>query len=140
MKTGENYVRMGQHVCFVCGKKFPSGEILLHKNLRDIPADKTVTGVGICREDQQRIDDGFVIMIGADPARSEIIEDEGKSTVKGKDAHRTGSVVYLQREVFAKMFSKCEIPDPPVVFCEQKVIDMLARWEAQAQAEETDDG
>lgn len=105
----KSHVSMEQHVCFVCGKTFNTGSLLLDKRLRASMHRNTVTGYGICPEHQSKIDEGYVIMI---------------ESLDSKGEQRTGNIAYIQQSRFSDIFNT----DPPpkhIAFMEQGVIEKL---------------
>lgn len=85
-----------------------------------------ITGAGLCPEDQQKYDDGFIALVGVDPEKS---HGAGK-TLKMENAHRDGNIVHVKMSVWDEIFDS---PLPinsdnkplPLVFVDGKVIDML---------------
>lgn len=122
----KSYVTLEQNVCQICGKPFDTGAILLDKRLKDRFDHKTVTGYGICPDDQAKIDDGFLALV-------EVNEPEnGRKNLKQEEADRTGNIAYIKRHVAKEMFN-INIPDNlPLLFVDGKVIAMLESMVAEA--------
>lgn len=95
----KSYVTMEQKVCFVCGEKFDTGNILLDRHLCNRFERNTVTGYGHCPECQNKLDEGFVFLI---------VVDESKSPNE-KEPWRTGEIVTIKKEVCADIFTDCQI-------------------------------
>lgn len=78
---------------------------------------KTVTGYGLCPDDQKKSDDGYIALVGIIPPASGL-------TVKPEDAHRTGEIVHMKRHVFEQFVN---MPDHkgPMIFVESGVIDII---------------
>jgi hypothetical protein len=117
----EGYVKMGKHLCPVCTKEHDSGEILLHKRLREIPDDKTLTGWGLCDEHKAQFDDGYIFLVGADEGKSSKAENGG---IDLNGAYRTGDIAAVRRTVAEDIFN-CPIPENGLLFCDAEVIIML---------------
>ena len=122
MKKSNNIVAMEQQVCIACGKRFDTGSILLSRRLdRDIPR-AVATGWGLCPEHRQKVDEGYVILVALDPAKSSI--KESTETVRPADACRTGDMVYVKNAAFDRVFNVAR-PQEGVAFVEPEVIAML---------------
>lgn len=123
----DGHVRMEQKLCAACGNKFDSGALLLHLQLRSIPKDKTLTGWGTCPSCQQRINDGFVILIEANaPAHAQRLNPE--------DADRTGRMMFVRKELAARIFN-VEVP-ASIAFVEAGVIEKLQAMYREQVGEE----
>lgn len=132
MKKDSNYVAMEQRICPGCGTKH-SHEcgILLHKRLRPIDPKKTITGYGWCETCDTRLKEGYVILIEADPTKSQIQGDN----VKMENAHRTGNIVYMKREAFAHLFTLPIEKIREMAFIEPEVYQYLQQLEMGRQHE-----
>lgn len=93
----KSHVSIAQKVCIVTGETFDSGEILFDRRLKDSMEKHTITGYGIKPEIQEKIDEGFVVLIEADPEKS-----EGNTPDK---VYRTGNYVFLKKEVSDEIFN-----------------------------------
>ena len=113
----KSYVSMAQHQCPICLVMHDTGEILIKKDLRPTLEWKTFTGHSPCLTCQMRLNEGYLALIEtADP-------NPGCSTVD-IDVKRSGSFVFIHREVFPKIFN-VPLPEVPMVFVEPGVIDKL---------------
>ena len=119
----KSHVFLEQHVCLVCGARFDTGAILLDKRLRASMERHTKTGWGLCPEHQKLADDGFVALVECDPQRSRAAA--GAARMKPDQAHRTGRLAHLKREVFADVFNVPIEDKQPCVFVEPGVIEQL---------------
>ena len=119
----KSHVSLEQRVCLVCGVTFDTGCILLDKRLRASMQRHTTTGWGLCAEHQKLSDDGFVALIECDPQRSG--SPSGADCMKPEQAYRTGRLVHLKRDVFARVFNAPIAADQPCVFVEPGVIERL---------------
>jgi hypothetical protein len=107
--SDKSHVSMEQHVCFVCGKTFDTGNLLLDKRLRASMKRNTVTGYGICPEHQAKMDEGYTILIETEDPKGE---------------KRTGHIAYVRESQFKNIFNS----DPPpkhIAFVEVGVIEKL---------------
>ena len=119
----KSHVSLEQHVCLVCGTAFDTGAILLDKRLRASMERHTATGWGLCPKHQKLADDGFVALVECDPQRSRAAA--GAARMKPDQAHRTGRLAHLKREVFADVFNVPIEDKQPCVFVEPGVIEQL---------------
>ena len=125
----KSHVSLEQHVCLVCGTRFDTGTILLDKRLRASMERHTATGWGLCPEHQKLSDDGFVALVECDPQRSRAAA--GAARMKPDQAHRTGRLAHLKREVFADVFNVPIEDKQPCVFVEPGVIEQLQAMTAR---------
>lgn len=111
----KSYVSMEQKVCHICGKTYDTGSILMDKRLKESLEDHTVTGWGICPDDQKLVNDGYVALVEV----SQEEDDIPGNTLKQENADRTGRLIWIKREAFSKLI-KGEIKDmafmPEAVF------------------------
>ena len=94
----KSYVSLGQLVCQVCGNTYDSGEILLDKYVRNTLETHTVTGTGICPEDEEKFKQGYLACI-------EINNPETGGMIHAKDANRTGRIFYVSKHMFEQMLN-----------------------------------
>jgi len=122
--TGKSHVSMEQHECFICGKLYDTGAVLLDRRLRQSLERHTVTGSGLCPEHQKIHDDGFIFLIECDPEKSE--RPGASGTLKASQVHRTGVVTQVRRDLFLELF---DLPpsqrDVPAVYVEPRVNELL---------------
>ena len=126
----KSHVSLEQHACLVCGVSFDTGSVLLDKRLRASMNRYTVTGWGLCVENQKLADDGFVALVECDPRRSGSPASNGN--LKPEQAYRTGRLAHLRRTVFAQMFNVPIADEQACVFVEPGVIDQLQSMTASA--------
>lgn len=131
----DDYVQMERAICPVCGIKHEHGGILISKHLRSIPEKQTVTHYALCPDHQKLFDDGYVALVGIDPAKS----TSSSGRMELEDAYRTGRLAHLRRSAYARFFPDNPIDDDlPLVFVDDEVIDMLMAAEStRVQHEET---
>jgi hypothetical protein len=111
----KSYVTMEQNVCKACGKTFSTDALLLDRGLRERFEKETLTGWGICPDDQAKLDEGYVILVGANPPQR-------GNTLQPGDADRTGEILYMKRELADDMFN---VKIDSIAFIEPEVIEML---------------
>lgn len=126
MSKTENFVANGQRICIVCGATYDSGEILVHKRLREIKEDQRVTGFGLCKEHKELYDQGYVALVEVDPSKSTI--ENGR--IAPSNAYRTGNVCHMKRDACFRVFGKDV--DTPAMFVEVGVIDELRKLQEAA--------
>ena len=122
MKISDDYVKVATKQCPICLEIHShNAEVLIHKNLRDIPDDKTFTGEGLCKEHQDKFDEGFIGLIG--------VGNQGENGyLKQEDAERTGDYILMKKEVFNEMFDTHVDPSLPMVFVEAELITSIKEW------------
>lgn len=131
-KQDGNISAMEQHVCIVCGKAYDTGAILIDRQLRGrFKAMHAVTGHGLCPEHQKLFDDGYVALVGVDPTKSGPMGDK----LKSDQAHRTGAVAHVRREVARQIFNVPIPDDQPMVFADDAVIKMLEQRQQEVDGE-----
>jgi len=120
--SDKSYVTVEQHVCRVCGIEYDTGSILLDKRLRPAFDRSTTTGWGLCHGHQRLFDEGYVALVGVDEAKS---RKQPSGNVKPEDAHRTGSIAHVKRDVARRLFNVPIADDLPMMFCDEAVINKL---------------
>jgi hypothetical protein len=98
----KSYVTMSQKVCPICHKVFDDGTLVLDKMLREKFDSHTITGYGVCPEDQKMVDKGYVALVEIDPLKSGT-----EPTVE--TAWHTGAVVWVRRTAVKKIFSHMDV-------------------------------
>lgn len=111
----KSYVTLEQAVCPACGKTFDTGNLLLDQRMRKRFDRFTVTGFQICPEDQQKIDEGYRILVAVDRCKSDDMTPEG--------VYRTGEVAYLRCEVADEIIPGSK--GYPFVWVEPEVVRKL---------------
>lgn len=124
-KINNSYVAMEELLCPICGVKhsYKAG-ILLNKRLQTIKPEETLTGYGICEEDQQRIDDGYIALVIVDPSKSNLEED---ATVQIENVYRTGGLIFMKRAFFSRMVNKEISEDTPMVFIDPETAETIKK-------------
>lgn len=113
-----SHVAMAEHICVVCGTKHTHNtEILIHKQLKDIPKDERITGYGLCEEHQRLADEGYIALVEVQALK------EG-NTLKQEEALRTGRIAHLKRDKFSEVFDQ-GAPDLDMIFVGVGVLDVL---------------
>lgn len=134
----KSHVSMEQHACLVCGKPFDTGTILLdtrviNGKLRQSLEPHTVTGWGLCPEDEKLYKDGYIALVACDESRS---TKEPDGSVGPSGAWRTGAVAHVRFTLAERLFTgvslKTEAGKPrPILFCDEQVILKLQGMMAQ---------
>ena len=113
-------VSMEKKTCVVCGKEYETNAILLDKRLRDSMGRYTNTGGGLCDEHQKLYDEGYIALVGLDPNHK-----PEKDTVNLEDGvYVSGKIAHVRTEVLPKILN-IEIPDSPMVYVDDEVMDYL---------------
>ncbi len=120
-KFGEHgeFVAMGTNICEVCGCEFESGEVLLHKNLREIPKNKRCTGWGICPEHQKLHSEGYLALVEATS------DNPSSQTLTQETAIRTGRIIHMKYDVADKMLTPKVSRVHKMVFIDPDAFDMI---------------
>lgn len=120
----KSHVSLEQKVCVVCGHPYDTNAILLDTHLRERFERHTVTGSGLCPEHHKLFKEGYIALVGVDPVASKPTKS---NTLTQEQAYRTGRIAYIKRPVFAEIYQKPieELAEMPMVFVEDKVIDIL---------------
>lgn len=108
--TDKDYVAQEMHACPACGKQHAVG-VLLHKKLRKTLPPQVTTGWSLCPDDQEKIDEGYIVMVGVDEHKSERMPN---GNIGPSGAWRTGDIAYVKAAAFANIF---DIPAPQDGFC-----------------------
>jgi len=66
----KSHISLEHKICVVCGAKYKTDTILIHKRLSKSLPHNAVTGWGMCNEHQKLKDDGYIAMIGCDESKS----------------------------------------------------------------------
>lgn len=111
----KSFVTMEQKMCPICGKEFDSGALLLDKRMSKKFDMKTTTGYQPCSVCQNKIDEGYIALVVADPKKS----TSTNGILKLENAYRTGEIIWMKRPVFNNMFNVSE--NRPMVFIEPEV-------------------
>lgn len=135
----KSHVTMEQRRCRICGKDFDTGSILLHKQLRPVFEHTTVTGMGICPEDDKMIQDGYLALIEIDPEKSHA---QHNKPVQEQNAYRTGGMAWLARSALRGLLGAHPYDDLgnplPFVFVEKGVLDKLREMVPTKETSEND--
>jgi len=127
MKVSDDYVKMEQHQCPVCGVLHTHNTgILLHKRLKAIKEEHTVTGFGMCEEHDKLREDDFVacVELSGEPPVGETM------TVAKSFPLRTGNVAHVRRPVLEGII---ENPCPTdMIFVDMGFITKLQELTADA--------
>ncbi len=123
----KSFVTLEQAVCPICREEKDTGALLLDRRMRDTFEHKTTTGFAVCSTCQDRIDDGYIALVGANPDKSVIIDD----TLKPEDAHYIAEYLWLKRHVAVKMFN-IDVEKTPFVYIDQEAINKVKEIVANA--------
>lgn len=85
--------------------------------MRDQFEMHTVTGFGLCEEDQKYQDDDYIALV-------EVKNPPQDGNLSQENADRTGNIARVKRHVFDMIFNG-PAPDREMVFVETGVIDKL---------------
>lgn len=93
----KSHVGMGYHLCPVCGQEHDE-VVLLDKRLKKSLSRRQCVGWKLCPQDRKKRYEGYIALIEVNnqPQRLE-------------DADRTGNIVHVRREAWARVFN---VPEP----------------------------
>jgi hypothetical protein len=133
-----SHVAMEAHLCPVCGVQHQTGTVLLHKRMMQRLKQVEVTGVSLCPEHQRLHGEGYLALVGIDPAKSGGVHNATK--LRPEDAYRTGEIVHIRREVFTTLFNQ-EAPTHegealPMVYVESGLIAALSNLQGRSSERE----
>jgi hypothetical protein len=118
MRNKNAHVAMEKHICIATGKEYETGSLLLatryHQNGESVVDlegtnkrtgfNNNITGSGFCPEVQEKLDDGYVVLVVIDSSKSGI--GENRSTVQPDEPYRTGEIIYMKKDVSGNFFDK----------------------------------
>lgn len=114
----KSFVTIVDKICIVTGKQFHANEIMINQRLHNSFEKYTLAGYGISPEVQEKLDDGYIALIGFDASKTT------PNLKSYSDFYRTGEVAYLKSNVFEDIFT-VELPKDKFTFVEKEVIDYL---------------
>ena len=105
--TDKSYVSMERNVCPACGKEFDTGALILDRRMRNSLEKYTVTGTSFCKDCQEKLDEGFVILV-------EVREGATRS-----NPYRTGNMAFLKKAAAERIFN---MPVETMAYVEEGVL------------------
>ena len=131
MTMTKSYATVETKQCPVCGELHDSGAVLLDTKLRERFERETCTGFALCPTHQNIINDGYIVLVGADePAR--------KGKVKLEQANLTGEAVFVRKEVAEQMFDLPEHMElESIMLADPAVIKILMHMQSTASPSDT---
>jgi len=130
----KSFVTLEQRTCFVCGKTYDTGSLLIDRRMKDRFDMHTNVGLGMCKEHEDKIKEGYVILIGCDASKSEV--KDGGHTLDPKKAYRTGSLAFIKPELYRRLFNMA-VPPNSVAFSDQGVLEWLETLQPAPEEKET---
>ena len=128
----KSFVAVEYAICPVCAEKHDVG-ILLDKRIKPrFPSTELTTHFELCKEHKEKLDEGFVALVGIDPSASEI---SSKDTLKMGDAYRIGKYALVKEIVFTQILN-ASIPEGRISFCEEGVLDYLESLQTSEEVSE----
>lgn len=118
----KSHVSMEQKICIVTGKTFDSGALLMDTRMKNSLERHTVTGWGISPEVQDKIDEGFIVLVEIDPDKSENLPN---GNISPEGAYRLGRTAYLKESVFKILYPEGDTKKTKVMFVDTKFINYL---------------
>lgn len=93
----KQYVGMGFNICPAHGNKH-SEVVLLDTGLHKTLEPENYLGLSFCPECAQKLDEGYVILVGA-------IDSGGDGKMDAHNAERTGEIIYVRREAASALLN-----------------------------------
>lgn len=118
----KSHVSLEQKMCIVTGKPFDSGALLMDRRMKNSLEKHTITGWGISPEVQDKIDEGFIVLVEIDPDKSENLPN---GNISPEGAYRLGRTAYLKESVFKTLYPKGNTDKTKVMFVDTEFIDYL---------------
>lgn len=116
--TDKSHVTLEQKQCIVCGIMYDTGKLLLDTKLRNVFAQHTCTGYGLCHEHDMLYKRGYVALI-------ECVNDTQPVSIN--DVVRSGRVLSIPKQVLL-LVADIEVPDnAPIAFVAEGFIDEFIR-------------
>ena len=131
----KSHVGLGTYVCPVCGVKH--GEVvLLDKRLKNTLTRDEHMGLVLCPEHQKLHDDKYIALVGVEVPETM----EHATYAKIDELPRTGKLVHVRREAWGNIFNdNTPLPDQPLVFVPDNLIEELMEFASQFQMETPDE-
>ena len=124
----KSYVTLEQAICPICTETKDTGALLLDRRMRDTFEMHTTTGVDICKDCREKIDDGYIALVGADEKQSVINDNK----IKVEDAHRLAEYLWIKRHVAVQIFDT-DFTEHDFVYIDQEAIDKVKEIVANAE-------
>lgn len=122
----KSHVGLQQNICLVTGKTFNVG-ILLDRRLKDSLEEENITGWGFSPEVQEKLDEGYVALVGVDYEKSTITD--GK--LLPENAYRTGQVAYVKKLVLNNILPDFKVDT--VGFVPESIFAQLEELQKQSK-------
>jgi hypothetical protein len=123
----KSHVSMEAKVCPCCGNTFSTNSILLDRRLRPSMDRETITGYDYCEACKEKFAEGYLGLVEAlNPIHNERLEVH--------QAHRTGRIAWLRKQVAKQLFNIPLTDEMKFVFVDGAVIDKLEGLRQQADA------
>ena len=127
----KSFTTLEQKICIITGEKYDTGALLMDKRMSKTFDMHTTTGWGISPEYQEQIDKGFIIFIGIDSEKSDVLPN---GNIKPEGAYRTGEIIQIKEEAAKNIFNIEKFH--PFNFVDQEVVKHLQKIYEQSQKEE----
>jgi len=119
--NNKSHVSLEHKICVVCGAKYKTDTVLIHKRLSKSLPPNAVTGWGMCNEHQKLKDDGFIAMVGCDESKSTHTKN---GNINPEGAFRTGKIAHVKKDAWNQI-TKIPVPEGMMFFCGDDVIEQL---------------
>ena len=107
MGEEKSHVSMEQHLCKATGKPFDTNAILFDKRLKNSMERNTITSWGFSPEVQEKLDEGYVVLVSVDIEKSIVIDN----VITPENAYRTGAIAYVKVDAIKKIVPDMHIKD-----------------------------
>jgi len=117
--SDKSYVALEQKICYICSRKYDTGDLLLDQKLRNKFEMHEVTGMGKCKDCVEKTGDNYIAAVVSEDVTP------GQALLKNKDAERTGEIYWLRKEVFFTIFDVNQDDIKEMVFIDSGVAEKL---------------
>jgi hypothetical protein len=115
----KSHVSLETNICPVCGTEFETNGILLDTRLRDSLEYKTRTGYDLCPEHQRMFEEGYIHLVVAES------DDRSSNLLKIEDAHYTGEIISVKRDVLSQLVNTDIDAKFPFVYIEPEAAAII---------------
>ena len=115
----KSHVSMEQHLCKATGKPYDTNALLFDRRLKNSMERNTITSWGFSPEVQEKLDEGYVVLVSVDIEKSIVIDN----LITPENAYRTGKVVYIKADIIKSLIPYMTIED--MAFMDEGVVDYL---------------
>ncbi len=124
----KSYVTLETRICPVCCAEHETNSLLLHRRLQKVFDRRTPTGWDFCPKHTRLKNEGYVAVVGVDPAKCNGMTPDG--------VWRTGKVAHVRSTAWPKIFGD-PVPAGMLCFANDDVFDILDKMAHPDDREDT---